>query len=126
VRRGGTDRLSNQLPNLEWLEHCNRHAIGLGFLLYTVGLALGLGMLVIKGEDIGMTDRDLKVVSAVAVWALFAALVALGARPRFRGRPVARLTLVAFVLMILVIDGGEFMWRSSHTFGPPADRTETR
>lgn len=105
LRRGSTDRLSGQLPSLERLERLNRRAIIVGFPLLSAGLALGLVMLGHRGRDLGLTFFDAKVIASLAAWAVFAVLVAVGLRPRFRGTPVAYLTVVAFVLMVLTMVG---------------------
>jgi len=117
LRRGSTDRLSGRLPNLERLERWNRGAAALGFVLYSLGLGLGLGMMGLKGESLGLTFLDAKVISSLVVWAIFVLLVVLGLRPRFRGRPVAWLTIVAFTLMVLAAVGVGFLWPTGHMFG---------
>lgn len=126
LRSGSTDRLSSQLPNLERLERLNRRMIGAGFALYTVGLALGLVLVATHGEELGLTLTDPKVISSLASWVFVALLAALGLRRRYRGRPVARLTLAAFVLLVLVMAGGTALWRTSHEFGQAVPGTEQR
>jgi ABC-type uncharacterized transport system permease subunit len=120
LRRAHSDRLSRALPSLEWLERQNRRAVAAGFVLLTVGLALGLGMLLVKGQRFGFSFFDAKVISSLAVWALFAALAALALRPRMRGRPVALVTVIAFVLMVVTIVGVGLVWPTQHVFGQAA------
>lgn len=117
LRRGSTDRLSGHLPSLERLERWNRGAAAVGFVLYSLGLGLGLGIMRLRGESLGLGLLDAKVISSLVVWAIFVLLVGLGLRPRFRGRPVAWLTIVAFVLMVLTVVGVGPLWPTGHTFG---------
>lgn len=124
LRSLSTDRLSSQLPNLERLERLNRRMIVVGFAFYTLGLALGLVLVATKGAELGLTPTDPKVISSLAAWVFVALLAGLGLRRRYRGRPVARLTLVAFVLLVLVMAGGTALWRTSHEFGQAVTSTE--
>lgn len=116
LRRGSTDRLSSQLPSLEWLEAQNRRAVAVGFVLFTVGLGLGLGLMVLRGDAVGLGFGDPKIQASLAVWAVFAVLVAMSALRRFRGRSVARWTVVIFVLMVLVAATVGTVWHSAHMF----------
>jgi ABC-type uncharacterized transport system permease subunit len=116
LRRGSTDRLSSQLPSLEWLEAQNRRAVAVGFVLFTVGLGLGLGLMVLRGDAVGLGFEDPKVLTSLAVWAVFAVLVAMSALRRFRGQSVARWTVAIFVLMVLVAATVGTVWRSAHVF----------
>ena len=120
LRRASTDRLSSRLPNLEWLERQNRRAVAVGFPLLSVGIALGVGLMVQGGGALGLSPGDPKVVSSLVVWLLVAVLAALTFRPRCRGGTVAALTIIAFVLMILVVVGVGLVWPTAHTFGQSA------
>lgn len=104
------------LPSLEFLERMNRRGIALGFPLLTMGLATGV-LLAIDQLRRGNTDirwTDPKVVCAVALWVLLGTLV-LGRRvPALRGRRVAMLTVVAFLLLIFTIAGVDLMLDSWH------------
>lgn len=116
LRRASVGPLSRQIPNLERLERMNRRAVGVGFPLLTIGLALGLVLVWRRGEQLGLSAADPKVISSLLVWALLALLVGLGLKPRFRGGPVALLTILAFVLMVLVIVATRLLWTTAHEF----------
>ena len=116
LRRASVDALSRQIPDLERLERMNRRAVGVGFPLLTIGLALGLVLVWRRGELLGLSPADPKVISSLVVWALLALLVGLGLKPRFRGGPIAMLTIVAFVLMVLVIVATRLLWSTAHEF----------
>ena len=86
-----------KLLSLERLETMNRRALLVAFPLLTVGLLLGLVMLARSGERVG---GDVKILSVLGLWLVFAILLYLRYRVHARGRQVALLTIVAFGLML--------------------------
>jgi ABC-type transport system involved in cytochrome c biogenesis permease subunit len=98
------------LPSLELLERVNRRAITVAFSLLTVGLVIGL-LLAIQQRQGNDQIRllDPKVISAAALWLAFGFLLQIRSQPRFRGRKVALLTIVAFGLLLFTIVGVDLL-----------------
>lgn len=109
-------RFGFTLPSLEQSERVHRAALTVAFPFLTAGLVVGLAMEVAARHrgttSIGWTDP--KVVSSVAVWVVFAALLHARFRPEMRGRRVMLLTLVAFVSLALATVGIDLLRITSH------------
>jgi len=86
-----------KLWSLERLETMNRRAIVLAFPLLTVGMLLGLVLMFQEHLD-GWTDP--RVLASVVLWLTFALLLFLRYGYHLRGRQLALLTIVAFVLLL--------------------------
>lgn len=86
-----------RLLSLERLEEMNRRAISLAFPLLTAGVLVG-GLRMLQEPLPGWTD--LRVLSTVVLWLAFALLLYLRYGQHVRGRPVAVLTIVTFVLLL--------------------------
>ncbi len=86
-----------RLLSLERLEAMNRRAILLAFPLLTAGVLVGV-VLLLQEPLPGWTD--LRVAGTGVLWLAFAVLVYLRYGQRVRGRPVAVLTIVTFVLLL--------------------------
>ena len=88
-----------KLLSLERLEAMHRRAVILSFPLLTAGMFLGAVMLFSDFNNLnGWSDP--RVLSAAGLWIVFAVLIALRFGYHLRGRPVALLTIAAFVLMM--------------------------
>jgi ABC-type transport system involved in cytochrome c biogenesis permease subunit len=102
VHRLRTKTLPGQgikLLSLERLEAMHRRAVILAFPLFTAGMFLGAVMLFSDFNNLnGWFDP--RVLSALGLWIVFAVLIALRFAWHLRGRPVALLTIAAFVLMM--------------------------
>ena len=85
--------------SLERLETMNRRALTLAFPLLTLGLLVGLAM-GLHFED-QLDWWNLKVVSVIALWLVFAILLYLRYAARARGRRVAVWTIIAFGLLVI-------------------------
>ena len=83
--------------SLERIEAMNRRAIVLAFPLLTVGMLVGL-VLMFQEHLSGWTDP--RVLASVVLWLTFALLLYLRFGYRLRGRPVALLTILTFVLLV--------------------------
>jgi ABC-type transport system involved in cytochrome c biogenesis permease subunit len=87
--------------SLERIEAMNRHAIVSAFPLLTAGVVVGLVLQLHHGL---LYDWDSpKLLSTFIVWLVFALLVYLRYWVRARGRQVALLTMIAFVLLIVAL-----------------------
>jgi ABC-type uncharacterized transport system permease subunit len=96
-----------RLLSLERLEAMNRRAIVTAFPLLTAGVLMGLFLLIPRRAEIqGWTDP--RILGAAVLWLVFALLVYLRYGYHLRGRRVALLTIVAFILLVVTL-------ASSHT-----------
>lgn len=91
-----------KLLSLERLEEMNRRAIVLAFPLLTAGVVVGMALLAQAANPVS-TWRDPRVLGAVALWLVFAVLLYLRYSLHVRGRRVAILTIVAFVLLVVTL-----------------------
>ena len=92
------------LGSLERLEHLTMTAVTLGFALLTVGPITG-GVRMLEGGR----PPTAKLVLALAVWVVYAIVLHAPINPSFRGRKVAVLSMVGFVLMIGAIVAVQFL-----------------
>jgi ABC-type transport system involved in cytochrome c biogenesis permease subunit len=90
-----------KLLSLERLEAMNRRALALAFPLLTAGLLVGLGLLR-HGQALGELSSP-KVLGTLGLWLVF--LILLYVRHGFhaRGRQVALLTILAFVVLVVTL-----------------------
>jgi ABC-type transport system involved in cytochrome c biogenesis permease subunit len=86
-----------RLYSLERLEAMNRRAIVLAFPLLTVGMLIGV-VLMLQEHLSGWTDP--RVLASLVLWLAFAILLLLRFGYHLRGRPVAVLTIVTFALLV--------------------------
>ncbi len=106
-------RLGLALPSLEQSERINRGSITLAFPLLTFGLLIGMVLSVAvrsEGNEAlahALTWTDPKVLSALAMWLVFAVLLHARFRPAMRGKSVMVLTIVAFGFLVFTWVGVE-------------------
>src|SRR3989440_10013412 len=91
--------VSSQFASLERLEHVTMLAVTLGFALLTVGMITGGVQMVAEGKHTPMA----KIVLTIGVWLVYAVVLHAPINPSFRGRKVAMLSVVGFVLLLGVI-----------------------
>jgi ABC-type uncharacterized transport system permease subunit len=95
-----------KLLSLERLEAMNRRAILMAFPLLTLGLVVGLALMAHDPDwtaDWFNLKFLLKILSTLALWAVFAILLYLRYGAHVRGRRVALLTIVAFAVMLIAV-----------------------
>lgn len=86
-----------RLWSLERIEAMNRRAIVLAFPLLTAGMIVGL-VLMFQEHLAGWSDP--RVLASMVLWLTFALLLYLRFGYHLRGRPVALLTILTFVLLV--------------------------
>jgi ABC-type transport system involved in cytochrome c biogenesis permease subunit len=112
------------LPSLEQSERINRGSIILAFPLLTFGLLIGVVLSIAAGREgteslaHALTWTDPKVLSALAMWLVFAVLLHARFRPAMRGKSVMVLTIVAFGFLVFTWVGVEAL-RLPTAHGPP-------
>jgi ABC-type uncharacterized transport system permease subunit len=97
------NRFGFSMPSLEQSERLNRAAITLAFPLLTFGLLIGVGLSFTTRGGTGaavLRWTDPKVLSALAMWLVFAVLLHARFRPAMRGRRVVLLTILAFAFLV--------------------------
>jgi ABC-type transport system involved in cytochrome c biogenesis permease subunit len=90
-----------KLWSLERLEAMNRRAIVLAFPLLTAGMLAGV-VLLIKGSDT-VTWTDPRVISTIVLWLAFAMMLYLRYGFHLRGRQVALMTIMTFVVLLCCV-----------------------
>lgn len=81
--------------SLERNEHLTMTAVTLGFAMLTIGLITG-GVLLLAGQ----AHRPFEIALAAVVWLIYAVVLHAPINPSFRGRKVAVLSMVGFILML--------------------------
>ena len=99
-----------RLLSLERLEQSNRRAVDVAFPMLTIGLLLGA--LLVPGSETGGW-LSVKALGTVGLWIVCGLLFYLRYGSQVPARRVARLTVLAFVLTVLVL-------ASVHPFAPGA------
>jgi ABC-type transport system involved in cytochrome c biogenesis permease subunit len=109
-----SSRVGLALPSLEHSERINRGAITIAFPLLTFGLLIGiiLSMVPRVTDSDGATAHilqwtDPKVLSALFMWLVFAALLHAQFQPAMRGKSIMLLTIVAFGFLVFTWVGVE-------------------
>lgn len=87
-----------RLLSLERLETMNRRALLLAFPLLTAGMLAGVVLILLGSDSVGWGDP--RVVGTLALWAVFALLLYLRVSKHLRGRQVALMTILAFVMLL--------------------------
>jgi ABC-type transport system involved in cytochrome c biogenesis permease subunit len=91
-----------KLFSLERLEEMIRRAILWAFPLLTVGLLVGIALMLKQAE--GFADwGHLKILGTVVLWLVFAILLYLRYAVHLRGRRLALWTIVAFALLLFTL-----------------------
>jgi ABC-type transport system involved in cytochrome c biogenesis permease subunit len=91
-----------RMLSLERLEEMNRRAINLAFPLLTAGVLIG-AVLMMYGAHQLQGWNDPKVIGGCALWIMFVVLMYLRYGVHLRGRRLAQLTIMAFVLMLCTL-----------------------
>jgi ABC-type uncharacterized transport system permease subunit len=85
-----------QFGSLERLEHLTMTSVTLGFALLTIGMITGGVKMIGQGKQ----TSTAKIVLAIIVWLVYAVVLHAPINPSFRGRKVAVLSVVGFLLML--------------------------
>lgn len=116
-RRPG--RLFYLLPALEVMEQVSARTITAGYVLLTAGIALGAAGIALAGAGApsgGSWFADPKVVWTLLTWVVYTAVVLIRLSPRFRGRKVAMVGVLGFVLVIFTYFGAQLAGSGFHRF----------
>ncbi len=117
-------RLSGpRLPSLEWLQQTNGRAMIVAVVMLAVGVAAGMILNLIRrsgpGDRLPWHDPFVLATLVMLVWLLLAVVVGGLYKPAARGRKVAYLTVVSFILLVLALGAG-LVLNTQHGGGQPA------
>jgi len=105
-----------RIPNMETLGKMNRTGLCAGFVLLTVGLATGLGLISSLGASVASWAADGKVICVLAIWSLLGAVLVLDRFSILKEKGRACVTLLAFVLVLFAILGVAVAGVTRHEF----------
>jgi ABC-type transport system involved in cytochrome c biogenesis permease subunit len=109
-------RFGFALPSLEHSERWNRAAITIAFPLLTIGLVIGM-CLILAHARLGSRQlawSDPKVLFTAVLWLLFALLLNARYRPELRGRSVMLLTVIATAFLLFTWVGVDLLFPTAH------------
>jgi ABC-type uncharacterized transport system permease subunit len=108
-------RVWERLPSLEKLDHHMGWLLGLGFLLLTGAILLGITQIWRNsGGEEWLTDP--KVGATAVTWILFAVLVHMRASAGRHGRTMAVVTIVGLLCLLFAFVGVHLVAHSVHSF----------
>lgn len=91
-----------KLLSLERLEEMNRRAINLAFPLLTIGALIGVALLTQRSDTV-QSWTDPRIIGTIILWLVFVLLLYLRYGIHLRGRRLAQLTILAFILLVFTL-----------------------
>ncbi|MHC4597226.1 MAG: cytochrome c biogenesis protein CcsA [Planctomycetota bacterium] len=120
LKRKKIVQVLGKVPNIEKLEHMTLFGLRAGFVLLTIGLISGLGLAVLKSAALEMNVldwlTDAKIVLIIAVWVLLGIILMLRYTVVLKGKTIAYMTMVAFILILFAIVGTTIFCGTTHDF----------
>ncbi|UCD52562.1 MAG: cytochrome c biogenesis protein CcsA [Phycisphaerales bacterium] len=116
LKRKKVMQVLGRIPNMETLGDMNRVGLLAGFVLLTVGLVSGLGLISTLGMGMASWAADGKVICMLAIWCLLGVVLVLDRFSMLREKGRACVTLVAFVLVLFAILGVAVTGVTQHEF----------
>ena len=98
IKRKGPGAFYERIPPLEWLDRFTAGSLNAGFVVLTIGLALGVAWLATSEVEGGF--RDPKIGAVAVVWLLYGLVVAARFFGWVRGRRAAAMAVACFVLVL--------------------------
>jgi ABC-type uncharacterized transport system permease subunit len=92
-----------RVPNIEKLEQMTLFGLRAGFILITIGLISGLGLIWLLKTGILEWLTDGKVICIIAAWVLLGIILILDRMLLLNGKVRAYLTIAIFVLVLFAI-----------------------
>jgi ABC-type uncharacterized transport system permease subunit len=109
-------KVIGKVPNIEKLERMTLFGIRAGFVLITIGLISGLGLVSVVGTGIFKWLMDIKVICIIAAWILLGIILILNHLLALKGKARAYLTMVVFVFVLFAILGVTILGTTQHNF----------
>ena len=105
-----------RVPNIEKLERMTLFGIRTSFVLVTIGIISGFGLVCVMGTGIIGWLTDIKVICIFAAWILLGTILILNRTLSLTGRARAYLTIMVFVLILIAIIGVTISGTTQHNF----------
>lgn len=105
-----------RVPNIEKLERMILFGIRTGFVLITIGLISGLGLVSLLGTGVVRWLTDGKVICMIAAWVLLGIMLILNRLLLLKSKVRAYMTMVVFVLVLFAILGATILGATQHDF----------
>jgi len=109
-------KVIGRLPNIGKLERMTLFGIKISFVLITIGLISGLGLVSVVGTGIVKWLTDAKVICIIAAWVLLGIIIILNRLLHLKGKTRAYLTMVVFVFVLFAILGATILGTTRHDF----------
>jgi len=116
LKHHGIMQVLGRIPNMETLARMNRLAVRMGFVLLTVGVISGLGLVSLLGTGIAQWLADVKVLCIVAAWGLLGLVLILDRFGLLKFKVRAYVTMVAFGLLLIAMIGVTVAGVTQHKF----------
>lgn len=116
LKRRTFGALYRKLPDLETLDRVMFELIGSAFLIFSVSIALGVGLAHANKWGVGWTT-DAKVLATAFTWAVYGVLFYLRCSADRHGRKVAWVAVLGFLCVLLAFLGIHLLADSMHNFG---------
>jgi ABC-type uncharacterized transport system permease subunit len=116
--------LFGKMPNLEKLETLNLLGLQFSFVAMSFGLVTGIGLAMVKSASLHMTLQDWltdsKIVMILLGWLLLLATLLLKYCLSFRGKTMAKMTVVVCFFIVFAFIGSTMLCKSGHDFRHPS------
>ncbi len=122
LKHNGIMQVLGRIPNMETLARMNRLGVRLGFVLLSMGVVGGLGLVSLQGTGIIKWLTDGKVVCIIAAWGLLGATLILDRLRLLKVKERAYVTLAVFGLILLAIIGVTVAGATRHKFSVEAGK----
>ena len=116
LKRKEIIQVLGRVPNIEKLEQMTLLGIKAGFVLITIGLISGSGLVWLLGTGIFEWLTDVKVVCIIAAWGLLGIMLLPARMLLLKGKGRAYMTIVIFVLLLFAILGVTVLGVTQHNF----------
>ena len=120
LKRKQLDKVIGKVPNIERLERMNLFALKSCFVLVTFGLISGLGLAVAGNiapvSGLGRWLIDSKIILIFTAWLLLGIVLLIHYIKGLKGRAMAYMTVVVFVLFLFAIVGVTLFCDTKHVF----------
>ncbi len=127
LKRKEVSQVLGKIPNIERLERLNLFGIRAGFVLITIGLISGFGLIWFRSAvlEMRLSDwlADSKSLCTIAAWVLLGVILALNRLLLLKGKSRAYMTIGSFALVLFAILGVTILGLTRHDFasrGQPA------
>jgi ABC-type uncharacterized transport system permease subunit len=124
LKHNGIMRVLGRIPNMETLARMNRLGVRLGFVLLSMGVVGGLGLVSLQGTGIVKWLTDGKVVCIIGAWGLLGATLVLDRLRLLKGKERAYVTLAVLGLILLAIIGVTVAGATRHKFSVEVGKGE--